>query len=171
MLHILAQLSDGGDFFNLFRYITFRSIGAMVTALLLGFAFGPKVIGLLRRMQRNGQPIREDGPQTHRETKAGTPTMGGMLILSSLGLSTLLWARLDNAYIWIVLLSTVAFGAIGFADDWRKVVSGNPKGLSARWRLGIGPGRRCSRRCSCHGRPPAAPVGDDRPADLQGHSD
>ena len=138
MLQTLAQLADGGDFFNLFRYITFRAIGAMITALLIGFAFGPAFIGQLRRLQANGQPIRDDGPQSHLETKAGTPTMGGMLILASLAISTLLWARLDNPYIWIVLLSTVAFGIIGFVDDWLKVVTGHPKGLSMRLRLGIG---------------------------------
>ena len=114
MLYWLANLSDGGDFFNLFRYITFRAGGAFFTALIFGFFFGRPLIDLLRRKQKKGQPIRDDGPQTHF-AKAGTPTMGGLLILSALLFSTLLWARPDNGYIWIVLLVTMGFGLIGAA--------------------------------------------------------
>ncbi len=138
MFYWLASLSDGGDFFNLFRYITFRAGGAFFTALLFGFLFGKPLINLLRRRQSNGQPIREDGPESHILTKAGTPTMGGVLILGALIVSTLLWARLDNPNIWIVLLVTVGFGLIGFADDYRKVSRNNVKGISGKIRLGIG---------------------------------
>lgn len=135
MLHFLTGLSDGGDFFNLFRYITFRAGGAMMTALLFGFLFGRPLINLLSRRQKNGQPIREDGPEGHLLSKAGTPTMGGVLILGAIVVSTLLWARLDNLHIWIVLLVTLAFGAIGLVDDVRKVAVNSSKGLSARMKF------------------------------------
>jgi phospho-N-acetylmuramoyl-pentapeptide-transferase len=134
MLYWLTELSDGGDFFNLFRYITFRAGMAFVTALIFGFAFGQPLIDLLRRKQGKGQPIRDDGPQSHM-AKKGTPTMGGLLILSALMFSTLLWARLDNPYIWITVLVTVAFGLIGFADDYAKVTKQNTKGVSSRVRM------------------------------------
>jgi len=137
MFYWLAEFSDGGDFFNLFRYITFRAGGAFATALIFGFIFGQPLINLLRRKQGKGQPIRDDGPQSHL-TKAGTPTMGGLLILSALMISTLLWARLDNPYVWIVLLVTLAFGMIGFADDFAKVSKQNTKGVSSRLRMGLG---------------------------------
>jgi phospho-N-acetylmuramoyl-pentapeptide-transferase len=138
MLFWLAAFSDGGDVFNLFRYITFRAGGAFFTALIFGFLFGRPLINLLRRRQRNGQPIREDGPEGHLVTKAGTPTMGGVLILGALVVSTLLWARLDTPYIWMVLLVTMGFGAIGFADDYAKVSKNNTKGVSGRVRMGLG---------------------------------
>ncbi len=138
MFYWLASLSDGGDFFNLFRYITFRAGGAFFTALLFGFLFGRPLIDLLRRRQRNGQPIREDGPESHLVTKAGTPTMGGVLILGALISSTLLWARLDNPNIWILLFVTIGFGLIGFADDYSKVSRNNTKGVSGRLRMGFG---------------------------------
>ncbi|MCV2868976.1 phospho-N-acetylmuramoyl-pentapeptide-transferase [Defluviimonas sp. WL0002] len=137
MLYWLERLSDGGDVFNLFRYITFRAGGAFFTALLFGFLFGKPLINLLRRKQKKGQPIRNDGPQTHF-AKAGTPTMGGLLILSAILVATLLWARLDNAYVWIVLFVTYAFGLIGFADDYAKVTKQNTKGVSSRVRFMIG---------------------------------
>ncbi|NPD15161.1 phospho-N-acetylmuramoyl-pentapeptide-transferase [Xinfangfangia sp. D13-10-4-6] len=137
MLFWLTELSDGGDFFNLFRYITFRAGMAFGTALIFGFLFGRPLINLLRRKQGKGQPIRDDGPQSHF-AKAGTPTMGGLLILSALTFSTLLWARLDNAYVWIVLLVTLAFGLIGFADDYAKVTKQNTKGVSSRIRFVLG---------------------------------
>ncbi|PTE13024.1 phospho-N-acetylmuramoyl-pentapeptide-transferase [Pseudogemmobacter blasticus] len=137
MLYWLTQFSDGGDVFNLFRYITFRAGGAFVTALVFGFLFGRPLIDLLRRKQGKGQPIRDDGPQTHF-AKAGTPTMGGLLILSALMVSTLLWARLDNGYVWIVVLVTLAFGLIGFADDYAKVTKQNTKGVSSRVRFLLG---------------------------------
>ncbi len=138
MFYWLAGLSDGGDFFNLFRYITFRAGGAFFTALVFGFLFGRPLINLLRRRQSNGQPIREDGPESHLITKAGTPTMGGVLILGALVVSTLLWARLDNPYVWIILFVTVSFGAIGFADDYKKVSKNNVDGVSGRVRMGLG---------------------------------
>ena len=138
MLYWLAELSEGGGAFNLFRYITFRAGAAFFTALLLGFVFGRPFINFLKSKQRHGQPIRDDGPASHLVTKAGTPTMGGALILAGLTVSTLLWARLDNPYVWIVLFVTLGFGAIGFADDWRKVTRNNTKGVSGRVRIGIG---------------------------------
>lgn len=137
MLYWLTEFSDGGDIFNLFRYITFRAGMAFFTALIFGFLFGLPLINLLRRRQGKGQPIRNDGPQTHF-AKAGTPTMGGLLILSALLFSTLLWARLDNPYVWIVLGVTFAFGLIGFADDYAKVSKQNTKGVSSRVRFILG---------------------------------
>lgn len=138
MLYWLADLSDGGGVFNLFRYITFRAGAGFFTALLFGFLFGRPLINLLRRRQKNGQPIREDGPQSHLATKAGTPTMGGVLILGGLIVSTLLWARLDNPYVWLLLFVTLGFGAIGFADDYAKVSRNNVKGVPGRVRFGLG---------------------------------
>ena len=123
--------------FNLFRYITFRAGAAFFTALVFGFLFGRPLINLLRRKQKKGQPIRDDGPQSHF-SKAGTPTMGGLLILSAILFSTLLWARLDNPYIWIVLFVTYGFGLIGFADDYAKVTKQSVKGVSSRSRFLLG---------------------------------
>lgn len=137
MLYWLAELSDGGDFFNLFRYITMRAGGAFFTALIFGFIFGRPLIDMLRRKQGKGQPIRDDGPESHF-AKAGTPTMGGLLILTALLTSTLLWARLDNGYVWLVLFVTFAYGAIGFADDFAKVSKANTKGVSSKVRLILG---------------------------------
>ncbi len=137
MLYWLSQFSDSGGIFNLFRYITFRAGAAFFTALLFGFIFGQPMINFLRARQKKGQPIRVDGPQTHF-VKAGTPTMGGVLILGALTFSTLLWARLDNVYVWIVLLVTLGFGLIGFADDWKKVTKNNTKGVSSRTRFLLG---------------------------------
>jgi phospho-N-acetylmuramoyl-pentapeptide-transferase len=137
MLFWLTEFSDGGDVFNLFRYITFRAGGAFFTALVFGFLFGRPLIDLLRRRQGKGQPIRDDGPESHF-AKAGTPTMGGVLILGALTVSTLLWARLDNPYVWITLFVTIAFGILGFADDYAKVSKGNVKGVSGRVRLALG---------------------------------
>ncbi|MEM9853646.1 MAG: phospho-N-acetylmuramoyl-pentapeptide-transferase [Pseudomonadota bacterium] len=137
MLYWLTALSDGGDFFNLFRYITFRAGGAFLTSLIFAFIFGRPLINLLRKRQGKGQPIRDDGPESHF-AKAGTPTMGGALILGALIVSTLFWARLDNGFIWLVLFVTVAFGAIGFADDYAKVSKQNTKGVPGKMRLGLG---------------------------------
>ena len=138
MLYWLTVFSDGGDFFNLFRYITFRAGGAFFTALVFGFLFGRPLINLLRAKQKHGQPIRDDGPEGHRTTKAGTPTMGGVLILGALVTSSLLWARLDEGYVWMLLFVTVAFGLIGFSDDYAKVTRNTHKGVSGRVRLAIG---------------------------------
>ena len=137
MLYWLTALSDGGDFFNLFRYITFRAGGAFLTALIFGFLFGKPLIEVLRRKQGKGQPIRDDGPEGHF-LKAGTPTMGGLLIVGSLTTSTLFWARLDNPYVWIVLGVTLSFGLIGFADDYAKVAKQTTAGVSGRVRLILG---------------------------------
>ncbi|MFZ3581116.1 phospho-N-acetylmuramoyl-pentapeptide-transferase [Loktanella sp. DJP18] len=137
MLYWLTELSDGGDFFNLFRYITFRAGGAFLTALTFGFIFGLPLINVLRRTQGKGQPIRTDGPEGHF-IKAGTPTMGGLLIVGALTTSTLLWARLDNPYVWMVLFVTLAFAAIGFADDYAKVSKQTTNGVSGRVRILLG---------------------------------
>ncbi len=137
MLYFLTHLSEGGGFFNLFSYITFRAGGAFLTALVFGFVFGRPLINVLRIRQGKGQPIRDDGPEGHF-VKAGTPTMGGLLIVGALLTSTLLWARLDNPFVWLVLFVTVAFALIGFADDYAKVSKQNTKGLSSRMRIALG---------------------------------
>lgn len=136
MLFNLARpFADQFILFNLFRYLTFRSAAACVTALLVSFLLGPPVIRWLKRVQRGGQPIREDGPARHLIEKKGTPTMGGVLILVALTVSTLLWVDLRNGYVWAVLLLTLGYGAIGFVDDYLKLSRRNPKGVSARGKL------------------------------------
>ena len=126
-----------GDFgpLNLFRYLTFRTGGAVITALFIAFLVGPPMIDWLRMKQSEGQPIRLDGPENHLLTKKGTPTMGGFLILLALTGSTLLWADLTSGYIWTVLVVTIGFGAIGFADDFLKVTKRNSRGLPSRLKL------------------------------------
>lgn len=119
-------------FFNLFRYLTFRTGGAILTALILSFWLGQPIIDWLKSKQGKGQPIRQDGPPTHLMTKKGTPTMGGSLILFALTLSTLLWADLSNAYVWIVLIVTLGFGVLGARDDYLKLTRQSSKGLSAQ---------------------------------------
>jgi phospho-N-acetylmuramoyl-pentapeptide-transferase len=136
MLTLLADFSSVFSFLNVFRYITFRTGGATVTALAFVFFFGPAIIRSLRIRQGKGQPIRADGPQTHL-AKKGTPTMGGLMILSGLVVSTLLWANPSSPYVWIVLLVTLGFGAIGFYDDYLKVTKQSHKGFSGRSRLAI----------------------------------
>ena len=116
---------------NLFNYISFRTIGALLTALLISFIFGPSIISLLKKTQKKGQPIRTDGPKNHIIFKAGTPTMGGLLILLAFSISTILWARLDNQYIWVVLGVAILFGVIGLLDDWLKVSKMNSNGLKS----------------------------------------
>src|SRR6187401_1431948 len=123
--------------FNVFRYITFRTGGAMVTGALFVFLFGPWIIDHLRLRQGKGQPIRADGPQSHLISKKGTPTMGGLMILSGLVVSTLLWANPLNPYVWVVLGVTLGFGLVGFCDDYLKVTTRSHQGLSGRTRLGI----------------------------------
>ncbi|MBS7704313.1 phospho-N-acetylmuramoyl-pentapeptide-transferase [Chelatococcus asaccharovorans] len=132
----LAEFSGTFSALNVFRYITFRAGGATATALFFVFMFGPWLISLLRVKQGKGQPIRVDGPQSHL-AKRGTPTMGGLMILSGIIVSTLLWGNLANAYVWIVLFVTVGFGAIGFYDDYLKVTKQSHKGFSGRSRLAI----------------------------------
>jgi phospho-N-acetylmuramoyl-pentapeptide-transferase len=141
MLLELAQwLAKDVRAFNVLNYITLRAVLATMTALSISFVFGPALIRWLAA-KKIGQPVRNEGPQTHL-VKAGTPTMGGALILLSLGISTLLWADLSNRFIWVVLIVTLGFGAVGWVDDWRKVVYRNPDGLSARakffWQSSIG---------------------------------
>ena len=137
MLTWLAELSPYFSPLNIFRYITFRTGGATATAMLFVFWLGPSIISLLRLKQGKGQPIREDGPKSHLLTKRGTPTMGGLMIMAGVLVSTLLWANLTNRYVWVVLLVTVGFGAIGFYDDYLKVTKQSHKGFSGRSRLAI----------------------------------
>ena len=135
MLTLLADYSHLFGPLNVFRYITFRAACAAATALFFVFFYGPGVISALRLKQGKGQPIREDGPASHLLNKKGTPTMGGLMILSGLIPSTLLWANFKNAYVWIVLFVTICFGAIGFYDDYLKVTKQSHKGFSGRLRL------------------------------------
>jgi len=135
MLIWLVDLSDKVSFFNVFRYITFRTGGATVTALLFVFLFGSSIIDLLRLKQGKGQPIRADGPQSHLVTKKGTPTMGGLMILSGIVVSTVLWANPLNPYVWIVLGVTLGFGLVGFYDDYLKVTRQSHTGFSGRTRI------------------------------------
>jgi phospho-N-acetylmuramoyl-pentapeptide-transferase len=137
MLHLLGQLADQISVFNVFRYITVRVGGATVTAVIFVFLFGPTIISALRVRQHGGQPIRTDGPQNHLVTKKGTPTMGGLMILSGFLVATLLWANLSSPYVWIVLLVTIGFGLIGLYDDYLKVTKQTDKGFSGRARLAV----------------------------------
>jgi len=132
--HLLYPLHDIFSVLNVFRYITFRTIYAMITAMAIAFFLGP---WLIRRLQslRIGQPIREDGPNSHL-SKQGTPTMGGLLIIFAVVVSTLLWANLTVDYVWLVLVVTVGYGLIGFMDDYRKLMKVNSKGIPGKVRLG-----------------------------------
>ncbi len=125
-------MAEDFGLFNLFRYITFRTGGAILTALVISFWLGPPMIDWLKKKQKNGQPIRDDGPGDHLITKVGTPTMGGVLILSALVLSTLLWADLNNSYIWVLLATAVGFGLIGAIDDGLKLSRNSSRGMPAR---------------------------------------
>lgn len=135
MLYLLGELSSQSPIFNLFRYITFRTGGAVVTAMLVVFLLGPWLINSLRLRQGKGQPIREDGPKTHLLTKKGTPTMGGLMILLGLCVATVLWANPYSPYVWIVLAVTLSYGLIGFYDDYLKVTKRTSSGFSGRVRL------------------------------------
>jgi phospho-N-acetylmuramoyl-pentapeptide-transferase len=137
MLYWLIDLSDTISALNVFRYITFRAVGAMATAGIFVFLFGPTIIAKLRLKQGKGQPIRPDGPQSHLVTKKGTPTMGGLMILSGLVVSAVLWANPTNPYVWVVLGVTLGFGSIGFYDDYLKVTKQSHAGFSGRTRLMI----------------------------------
>jgi len=138
MLYLwLAPLADTNQLFNLFNYITFRTGGAVVTALFVAFLIGAPMVSWLRKKQGKGQPIREDGPLSHLLTKKGTPTMGGFIILISFGVAALLWGDLSNLYVWAVLFVTLGFGAVGFSDDFAKVTKQKADGLSGRVRLGL----------------------------------
>ncbi len=133
--HFLVPLADRFEFFNVFRYLTFRTGGAIMTALLVSFVTGPALIRWLKASQGKGQPIRDDGPQRHVVEKQGTPTMGGFLILVSAFVATLLWADLSSGYVWAVLVVTLAFGLLGFVDDYLKVSKRSSSGLSSRIKL------------------------------------
>ena len=137
LYNLLFPLADDISVFNLFRYITLRTGGAVVTALLVSFVLGPAVIRWLKSKQAEGQPIREDGPQSHLLTKKGTPTMGGVLILMAVCTATLLWTDLTNPYVWAVLAVTLGFGFIGFLDDFLKVSKRNSKGLAGKLKLAM----------------------------------
>ena len=135
LFNLLTPLAEDVSILNLFRYLTFRSGGAVLTALLVSFLMGGPVIRWLKKKQREGQPIRTDGPESHLLTKKGTPTMGGVLILLALTISTLLWADLTNGFVWIVLGVTIGFGLIGFGDDYLKLTRRNHRGLPGRMKL------------------------------------
>ncbi len=137
MLYWLSFLSDQINPLNVFRYITVRTGGAMITALVFVFLFGPRIIDKLRSLQGKGQPIRTDGPQSHLVTKKGTPTMGGLMMLLGIVVATLLWANPANRYVWIVLGVTLTFGAIGFYDDYLKVTRQTHAGFSGKIRFAI----------------------------------
>lgn len=137
MINLIAYWAGFEGVLNLFRYITFRSMGALVTALVIALLIGPRFIGFLRSRQGKGQPIREDGPASHLLTKKGTPTMGGLMILIALTVSTLLWMDTGNGFVWASLFVTLGFGAIGFMDDYDKVTKRSHKGVSGRTRLMI----------------------------------
>jgi phospho-N-acetylmuramoyl-pentapeptide-transferase len=132
LLWLFQSLGQDIRAFNVFNYITLRAVMATLTALVISFVIGPWMIDRLKIM-KFGQAVRDDGPQTHL-IKAGTPTMGGALILMSVAISTLLWMDLSNKYVWVALLTTLGFGIVGWIDDFRKIVHKNPKGLSARWK-------------------------------------
>lgn len=128
-------LAEHDSLFNILRYITFRSGGAVFTSLVLTLFIGPKIIRWLKAKQAEGQPIRLDGPESHLVTKKGTPTMGGIMILISVTISTLLWSDLKNPYMWIVLFAMLSFGMVGFFDDFLKLTKRNSKGLSSRKKI------------------------------------
>ena len=132
LLELALWLGQDIRTFNVFGYITLRTMLAALTALVISFIFGPGVIRWLAA-KKIGQAVRDDGPKSHL-TKAGTPTMGGALILIAIAITTLLWGDLKNRYVWVVLLVTLGFGAVGWVDDWRKVVYRDPKGLASRWK-------------------------------------
>ena len=136
MLYELVNFSDQISALNVFRYITFRTGGAIFTALLFVMMFGPATIDLLRVRQGKGQPIREDGPQSHH-MKRGTPTMGGLMILAGVTVSTLLWGQLSNGYIWVVLGVALSYGAIGFYDDFLKVTKRSSAGFASKSRFAL----------------------------------
>ncbi|HJM92215.1 MAG: phospho-N-acetylmuramoyl-pentapeptide-transferase [Alphaproteobacteria bacterium] len=135
LFNLLYPLAEDFQIFNLFRYLTFRTGAAVMTALIISFILGPPLIRWLRSKQGKGQPIRDDGPTRHIVAKQGTPTMGGFLILLALSVSTLLWADLSNRFVWAVLLVTAGFGLIGFADDYLKVTQANVRGLPGKLKL------------------------------------
>jgi phospho-N-acetylmuramoyl-pentapeptide-transferase len=137
MLYWLAQFAPELSVFNVFRYITFRTGGALITALLFVFLFGPRVIRSLRIRQGKGQPIRKDGPERHLIQKQGTPTMGGLMILSGVTVAVLLWGNLENMFVLVVLLLTLVYGAVGLYDDYLKVTKQSAEGFRGRIKIVI----------------------------------
>jgi len=135
LYHLLFPLADQFPVFNVFRYLTFRTGGAVMTALIISFVIGPKLIRTLQVRQKGGQPIRVDGPEGHLLTKQGTPTMGGLMILIAVVLSTVLWTDISNGFVWVALGVTVSYGVIGFLDDYLKVSRRNHKGLPGKAKL------------------------------------
>src|SRR5215475_14454975 len=135
LFNLLAPLSEELNPLNVFHYQTFRAGSAIMFAFLLTLLIGPRIIAWLRVKQREGQPIREDGPESHLLTKKGTPTMGGLMFLISACLTTILWADIRNTYVWVVLMVTIGYGAIGFGDDFLKLTKRNTKGLPGRAKL------------------------------------
>ena len=134
MLYLLSDLSNEFIALNVFRYLTFRTGGAVITALLVAFVMGPSIIRWLKTKQGYGQPIRTDGPQSHL-VKQGTPTMGGVMMLLGIGIATLLWADISNRYVWVALFVTMSYGLIGFVDDYLKVTKRSVGGLKGRLKL------------------------------------
>lgn len=135
LYNFLSPFADQWLFFNLFRYLTFRTGGAIMTAMLICFVIAPSMIAFLKKTQISGQPIRLDGPPGHLETKQGTPTMGGLMMLIAIAVATLLWADITNPYVWIVLGIIIAYGAVGFWDDYIKVTRNHSGGLSMRMKF------------------------------------
>lgn len=135
LYNLLYPISSEYSFLNIFKYLTFRTGGAIFTALIVCFLIGPKLISTLKQMQHGGQPIREDGPESHLLTKKGTPTMGGLMILAGIAVSTLLWADLKNGFVWAALLLTLSYGLIGFLDDYLKVSKHTCGGLPGKLKL------------------------------------
>lgn len=135
LYNLLISFADDISMFNLFRYLTFRSGGAIFTSLIISFLIGPSMITWLKKKQHEGQPIRKDGPESHLLTKQGTPTMGGVMMLLSVGVSTVLWADLTNHYVWIVLFVTFGYGLLGFMDDFLKVTKRNTVGVRGKMKI------------------------------------
>ncbi len=135
LYNFLYPLAGDVKIFNLFKYLTFRTGGAVVTALILTLFIGPKIIAWLRKKQKEGQPIRLDGPESHLQTKKGTPTMGGLMMLISIAVSTLLWADATNQYVWAVAFVTLSYGVIGLLDDYIKVTKKTSNAMSAKTKL------------------------------------
>ncbi len=135
LYYFLVPLADEYGILNVFRYLTFRSGGALITAMIICFVIGPKVIKWLKAKQKEGQPIREDGPESHLLTKQGTPTMGGLMMIVSIVISVLLWANLSNRFVWALLLVMVGFAFIGFLDDYMKLTKRSADGMRGKMKL------------------------------------
>jgi len=146
LYHLLFPLADQFPIFNVFKYLTFRTGGAVMTALIISFVIGPKLIKTLHMRQKGGQPIRDDGPASHLLTKQGTPTMGGLMILIAMVVSTLLGADVANGLVWVALGITVSYGFIGFLDDYLKVSRRNQKGRPDKMKLALTVGICLGRR-------------------------